>query len=59
MNNYPLGADLDSRAPWHEEIIYCTECGSDMMELYDVGDGWRDYKCMECGYITNNEPDYD
>lgn len=57
-NNLPLGAELNSFAPWHEEIVYCKECGSDMT-IWDIGDGWKDYKCETCDYITNNEPDCD
>jgi len=62
-NNYPLGADLDSSAPWNEEDIYCPDCGSDKLEISDSGKfrgiKWTNYKCTECGHITNNEPDYD
>jgi predicted RNA-binding Zn-ribbon protein involved in translation (DUF1610 family) len=62
MDNLSLGAEFDVKAPWNEEDIYCPECSSDV-EIWDSGTfgkhTWTSYKCPECGYIINNEPDYD
>lgn len=62
-DNYPLGSDLDSSAPWNDEDIFCFECGSSYLELYDSGEfkgiTWKSYKCVECGNIISEEPDYE
>ena len=63
MNNIPLGAEFDPKAPWNDrDSQICPECGTEM-EHWDYGSfrgyKWEDYKCPECGYTTNNEPDYD
>lgn len=56
MNNYdyPEGSDTPN-APWNQiDPIECEECGSDNTRLTDFG-----YKCIECGYINEYEPDWD
>jgi uncharacterized Zn finger protein len=62
-DNYPLGADLDSNAPWNQETLYCPECGSDQLEITDSGlykrVKWYEYTCLECGIVISNEPDYE
>lgn len=62
-DNYPLGADLSRFAPWNTEEVYCPECGSDQMEIVDSGycrkNVWTKYRCIECGEVISNEPDYD
>ena len=60
MSNIPTGSDTKN-APWNQDEIYCPNCGSDKLELDDIGSykniKWENFICMECGYLINNEPD--
>ena len=48
-------------APWNaKKYEYkCPECGSESIEIFDSGDNWEVYKCLDCGYKWGNEPDPD
>ncbi|MDA3856286.1 MAG: hypothetical protein PF569_08565 [Candidatus Woesearchaeota archaeon] len=63
MSNLPLGAEFDSSAPWNEKEEYCSTCGSNKLKIDDTGIfkniKWINYKCIKCGLIINNEPNYD
>ena len=37
MSNLPPGAEYDSKAPFNEEDMYCTECNSVFLEIVDYG----------------------
>ena len=62
MSGYlPLGADIDSRAPYNQIEKECPMCGA-TMESYSRSSGrykWRDYQCPNCGTEEDNEPDWD
>lgn len=63
MSNLPPGAEYDSKAPFNEEDMYCTECNSVFLEIVDYGiykgKEWTSYKCTICDTSINNEPDYE
>lgn len=45
------------------EIKECYHCGSDNLKHHDSGTykrfRWDAYKCLDCGEITSDEPDWD
>ena len=66
MDNYPLGAKDDDRAPYNEpddEAPFCEECG-EIMIFYDSYPFDRkinvtEWQCPECGIIESDEPDFE
>lgn len=62
MSNIPIGSDTKD-APWNESEEYCKDCGSDKLEIDDMGSfkgkQWVNYVCTECGSKIINEPDYE
>ena len=36
----------------------CKYCGGEM-EPFEVGSNWESYRCVKCGHIESNEPDWD
>jgi len=52
MDNYPIGADKDIRAPFNEsDIVLCPNCG----EETEIIDGYN--VCTICKW--SDEPDWD